>query len=149
MEPQLNDLLEAVKESLNLFNQNVAKLINLTMQEVTEKQPITIKTHLTKKEAGRKMAELIRDIYMCNRLYEVIGLRLDGEVCYTIRGAAGGVTMAEFYDRRTRVSYPADSVRAAEDPEFWNNNFLDKVGRDLINSYKGNIHVEYGEVRSA
>lgn len=143
-------LLKDIKTGFDSLNEKLSEMLNLLTDE-PKTQPPTIKTHLTREEAGFKMALSIRDFHIQPSSHRVIGIRLDGEVCHEFISSPSTVPMAIFYNTG-RDKLPLCFRENGElKPSNWNNKDLANIGEYLVlmvnkpTDHNGNlIIVEYG-----
>lgn len=137
-------LLKDIKAGFNSLNEKLSEMLSLLDGEPMG-TPITIRTSLTRKGAGRKMALFLKEFYVHNQEDIVIGLRLDGLPCRDRPADGNTITMAEFYDTRYSGLLMGYRLNILQDLAFWNKENIQEIGGIIINSYNGNIRIEYKE----
>ncbi|MCK5127611.1 MAG: hypothetical protein KAR42_15245 [candidate division Zixibacteria bacterium] len=138
-------LLKDIKAGFDSLNEKLSEMLSLLTDE-PKKQPITIKTKLTREEAGYKMALLIRDFYIYEQPHKIIGIRLDGFPIFIWPGNYDGVVIAEFYDTQESGLLKGYRVDALQNWNFWTNELIEEISNAILDNYDNSlINVEYEE----
>jgi hypothetical protein len=93
---------------------------------------MTITTSYTRKEAGRKIAELIKNYYLGNSMDQTIGMTADGELDYQY-DVHGGDVEVSFYKTEGGFSLGEGDP---EDEAWWTEEILDSIGELLVSDWE-------------
>lgn len=133
-------LLKDIKVGFDSLNAKLSEMLSL----LKDKPTITIKTPLTRKKAGFRMAIRIKEFYVFKHPHKIIGLRLDGTPCCIRPDDPNPIVIAEFFDTRNRGFFNEYTLDELQNLDTWTKRFIQIVGDSLISIYDSSlINVEY------